>query len=158
MLCQSNLRRRFCKILWPSQNIWTLPLPWILHNQYYHIVHSSWASSFLKRTTTWFRKFSNFSEMLVYSLQIFLLPLGFLLGSKCIIDLTLTTLKSATKNFSPWPNLEIRIFMYRQFNEIFFQTFKMFTPAICNFLPSIKDAGVPEFSKKQFYLCKKARV
>ena len=97
-----------------------LPLSWNLHNQYYHVVHSSWASSFLKRTTTWFRKFSNFSEMLVYSLQIFLLPLGFLLGSKCIIDLTLTTLKSATKNFSPWPNLEIRIFIYRQFNEIFF--------------------------------------
>ena len=45
--------------------------------------------------------------------------------------------------------------MYRQFNEIFFQTFKMFTPAICNFLPSIKDAGVPEFSKKHPICAKK---
>ena len=61
----------------------------------------------------------------------------FFLGSKCIFDLTLTTLKSATKNFSPWPNLEIMIFMYRQFNKI-------------------KDAGVPEFSKKHPICAKKS--
>ena len=85
------------------------------------------------------QRLSNFSEMLVYSLQIFLLPLGFLLGSKCIFDLTLTTLNSATKNFSPWPNLEITIiiFMCRQFNKI-------------------KDAGAPEFSKKHPICAKKS--